>query len=191
MLPASFVQQAVGRGSAQAHSSACCSLAWVNKEKTGAIRWTCQAWNSLLMFTPFTLGLSQLCRLYWFLTRPNCICFFVKANKQNSSRVPHKTHNSLDWQRGKQLPKDKWVLQKEKACMPKWCRVRVLPQQTRCRIKAQDDVFVMITSLSACKKSSWNSHTMSVTIDSITLSQMSLWRHPTPRVKWNTTRFTL
>lgn len=72
------------RGWAQVCSSAYCSLAWVNKEKTGAIRRTCQAWNSLHMFTPFTLGLSQhFClSLLIFWQGPTAICFSVKANKQ-------------------------------------------------------------------------------------------------------------
>lgn len=71
------------RGPAQVCSSAYCSLAWVNNEKTGAIRRTCQAWNSLLMFTPFTLGLSQRCCLSLdFWQAPTAICFLVKANKQ-------------------------------------------------------------------------------------------------------------
>lgn len=78
------------RGCAQVCSSAYCSLAWVNKEKTGAIRQTCQAWNSLLMFTPFTLGLSQRCCL-WFLTRPNCDLFFYWKQTNNSSSMSHKT----------------------------------------------------------------------------------------------------
>lgn len=71
------------RGWAQVCSSAYCSLAWVNKEKTDAIRRTCQAWNSLHMFTPFTLGLSQYCCLSpGFWQGPTVICFLVKANKQ-------------------------------------------------------------------------------------------------------------
>lgn len=79
------------RGCAQVCSSAYCSLAWVNKEKTGAIRWTCQAWNSLLMFTPFTLGLSQRCCLSWFLTGPNCHLFFSQS-KQTIPVVCHTKH---------------------------------------------------------------------------------------------------
>lgn len=46
-----------------------CSLAQVNKRKTGAIWQTCRAWNSFLMFTPFTLELLQR-RLAWCLTEP-------------------------------------------------------------------------------------------------------------------------
>lgn len=59
----------------QVCSSACCSLAWVNKEKTGAIWQTCQAWNSLLMFTPFTLELLQFCLSPDFWQGPTAICF--------------------------------------------------------------------------------------------------------------------
>lgn len=79
------------RGWAQVCSSAYCSLAWVNKEKTDAIRRTCQAWNSLHMFTPFTLGLSQHCCLSWFLTRPNCDLFFSEG-EQTMPVVCHKRH---------------------------------------------------------------------------------------------------
>ena len=82
------------RGWAQVCSSAYCSLAWVNKEKTGAIRQTCQAWNSLLMFTPFTLGLSQRCCLSWFLTRPHCDLFFSESEQTIPvvCHTRHKTH---------------------------------------------------------------------------------------------------
>lgn len=80
------------RGWAQVCSSAYCSLAWVNKEKTGAIRQTCQAWNSLLMFTPFTLGLSQRCCLSDFWQGPTVICFFfLWKQTNNSSSVSHRT----------------------------------------------------------------------------------------------------
>lgn len=90
---------AVGRqGWAQVCSSAYCSLAWVNKEKTGAIRQTCQAWNSLLMFTPFTLELSQhCCRSPDFLTRPNCDLFFTES-EQTIPVVCHRRHITLGWQ---------------------------------------------------------------------------------------------
>lgn len=79
-------------GRAQVCSSAYCSLAWVNKEKTGAIRRTCQAWNSLLMFTPFTLGLSQRCCFSYFWQGPTAICFSVKkANKEFQYCAIHNT----------------------------------------------------------------------------------------------------
>lgn len=86
------------RGCAQVCSSAYCSLAWVNKEKTGAIRQTCQAWNSLLMFTPFTLGLSQRCCLSDFWQGPTVICFFTES-KQTIPVVCHTKHNTLCWQK--------------------------------------------------------------------------------------------
>lgn len=78
------------RGWAQVCSSTYRSLAWVNKEKTGAIWQTCQAWNSLLMFTPFTLELLQCCLSPDFWQGPTVICFWWKRTN-NSSSVPHKT----------------------------------------------------------------------------------------------------
>lgn len=44
-----------------------CSIAQVNERKSGAIWQTCRAWNSFLMFTPFTLELLQR-RVAWRLT---------------------------------------------------------------------------------------------------------------------------
>lgn len=104
------------RGRAQVCSSAYCSLAWVNKEKTGAIRRTCQAWNSLLMFTPFTLGLSQRCCLspdFW--QGPTAICFFSES-EQTISVVCHTRHTTHMAGRGKFA--EGQVL--KKLCMLKW-----------------------------------------------------------------------
>lgn len=94
--PTSFLPVFVQQGPAQVCSSAYCSLAWINKEKTGAIRRTCQAWNSLLMFTPFTLGLSQHCWLSLdFWRGPSVICFLAKANKQFQECATQETQ--LNW----------------------------------------------------------------------------------------------
>lgn len=85
------------RGWAQVCSSAYCSLAWVNKEKTGAIRQTCQAWNSLLMFTPFTLGLSQRGCLSHFWQAQ--LWFVFCESQQTIPVVCHTRHITLGWQR--------------------------------------------------------------------------------------------
>lgn len=143
------------RGWAQVCSSAYCSLAWVNKEKTGAIRQTCQAWNSLLTFTPFTLGLSQRCCL-WFLTRPNCDLFFSES-KQTIPVVCHTRHITHLAGREKNLPKDMCF---KKPCMLKWHWGRVLPQQTRCHIKVKGWYFCDHTHLWHHPECVWTSHKM-------------------------------
>lgn len=142
------------RGWAQVCSSAYCSLAWVNKEKTGAIRQTCQAWNSLLMFTPFTLGLSQRCCLspdFW--QGPTAICFF----SQSKQTIPVVCHTKHTWLAEENLPKDKCF---KKLCMLKWHWGRVVPQQTRCRIKAKGWYFCDHTRLRHHPGWVWTSHKM-------------------------------
>lgn len=109
-------------------SLAYCSLAWVNKEKTGAIRQTRQAWNSLLVFTPFTLGLSQaLLHLSWFFdtAQPRLVFQFKSKQTIPTSLSP------LGWQR-KICPRTSAL--KKKHRLLRCCRV---PQQTTCRIKAK------------------------------------------------------
>lgn len=94
------------RGWAQVCSSAYCSLAWVNKEKTGAIRRACQPWNSLLVFTPFTLGLSHRCCLspdFWQGT--TAIYFLVKVNRQFQQSP---THRQVTW--------SPWAVYYKKTC---------------------------------------------------------------------------
>lgn len=128
---------AAGRwGWAQVCSFAYCSLAWVNKEKTGAIRQTCQAWNSLLVFTPFTLGLSQRCCISpYFWQGPTAICFSPLSKDEQTVPVLCDTRLTTHLAGREKLPMD---MRFKELCVMKWHWDRVPPQPTRCRIKAKE-----------------------------------------------------
>lgn len=70
-----------------------CSLAQVNKRKTGAIWQTCRAWNSFLMFTLFTLELLQRHVAWLRLAFDNLQTISVMLNRRSVCHVAPLSHN--------------------------------------------------------------------------------------------------